>query len=219
MSEQRIPVKRPYRAVKRAESARQTRLRILKAAHRLFLSEGYPATTIARVAAEAGVVAKTVHLAFGTKAKLLDGVIQRAVAGDDEEQALAARPNWQEMLASPPDQLLEAFGSMITSIHERTAELFAAAEVAAASDPELAELRSQGLARRAKDFSHIVRTLQQHDALGSGLSANETTALILVLASDASYRLLVRDLGWSVPRYRTWLVRALRTVFIGNGQA
>jgi AcrR family transcriptional regulator len=53
-------VKRPYRSVRRREQAGETRLRIIRAAHDLFISKGYGRTTIAEVARAAGVAVETV---------------------------------------------------------------------------------------------------------------------------------------------------------------
>ena len=60
--------KRTYRSPRREQQARATRLAILEAAHRLFTSDGYTATTMQAVAAKADVATKTVYLAFSTKA-------------------------------------------------------------------------------------------------------------------------------------------------------
>ena len=47
---------------------------MLAAARRLFVADGYPGTSIARIAAEAGVSGRTVFVAFASKAGLLEGV-------------------------------------------------------------------------------------------------------------------------------------------------
>ncbi len=58
--------KRRYQSPRRREQAAATRLHILHAAQRLFEQHGYPATTMAAIAAEAGVALKTVYIAFQT---------------------------------------------------------------------------------------------------------------------------------------------------------
>ena len=59
--------KRSYNSPRRQEQARETRKRILEAAQRLFVSEGYVAATLPEVAREAGVSPATITVAFGTK--------------------------------------------------------------------------------------------------------------------------------------------------------
>src|SRR3954470_19884269 len=58
---------RTYRSSVREEQARRTRLAILDAARLLFTEQGYAATTIAQIAAGAGVAVDTVYAAVGTK--------------------------------------------------------------------------------------------------------------------------------------------------------
>jgi AcrR family transcriptional regulator len=66
-----VKQKRSYESPRRRAQAEATRRDILAAAQRLFERHGYPATTMAQVAREAGVSLKTVYLAFGTKPGLL----------------------------------------------------------------------------------------------------------------------------------------------------
>ncbi len=64
-----------------AEQARLTQRRIVDAAHRLFVEQGYGPTTMAAAAAAAGVSAQTVYNAFGSKPALLKRVYD-IVLGD-----------------------------------------------------------------------------------------------------------------------------------------
>lgn len=59
MSE-RVKAKRAYNSPRRQQQAAATRRGILEAAQRLFERQGYPATTMEAIAAEAGVALKTV---------------------------------------------------------------------------------------------------------------------------------------------------------------
>src|SRR4051795_4121319 len=82
--------KRVYNSPLRAEQAQRTRAAVLDAATRCFLDEGYAATTMKDVAAEAGVSVQTVF-GQGSKAALLLACVDRAVVGDDEAVPLARR--------------------------------------------------------------------------------------------------------------------------------
>ncbi|HVL03972.1 MAG TPA: TetR family transcriptional regulator, partial [Acidimicrobiales bacterium] len=59
----RVKPRRRYDARGRQEQARRTRWAVLEAAHRLFLEQGYAATTMAAIAAEAAVSVETVYKA------------------------------------------------------------------------------------------------------------------------------------------------------------
>ena len=48
----------------RAERARQTRNRMLDSARELFIADGYAATTMERIAQEAGVAVQTLYYTF-----------------------------------------------------------------------------------------------------------------------------------------------------------
>ena len=74
---------RRYSAPGREAQARRTRARIVAAAHESFARHGF-AATIREVAEAAQVSPATVELVFGTKAALLDAVVDVALAGDDE---------------------------------------------------------------------------------------------------------------------------------------
>src|SRR5258708_39022790 len=64
---------RKYRLGRRAPEVERTRARILAAARRLVTEHG-PATSVGKVAEQAGVSRITVYNQFGTKARLLDAL-------------------------------------------------------------------------------------------------------------------------------------------------
>src|SRR5690348_10776980 len=91
-------VKRRYHAPRRAEQAAATREAIITAASRLFAAQGYAATTITAIAADARVTPKSVY-ALADKPTLLLLAVDRAIVGDDEPVALLKRPAVQAMMA------------------------------------------------------------------------------------------------------------------------
>src|SRR5690349_10624784 len=92
---------RRYDSARRREQAGATRRSILEAAQRLFERDGYAATTIAAIAAEASVSQKTVYLAFESKSGLLRAVWHLLLRGDTGDAPMAARPLYAELLAEP----------------------------------------------------------------------------------------------------------------------
>src|SRR5262245_57106007 len=86
MAEVKTP-RRRYHSPLRADQAQRTRGRVLDAAFRLFVERGYAGTTVAAVAEEAGVSPETVYQSFGGKRGLLEGVIDAAITGPDEDEA------------------------------------------------------------------------------------------------------------------------------------
>src|SRR3954466_14799599 len=92
---------RRYDSTRRREQAAATRLEILEAAQRLFEREGYGATTMAAVAAEAGVALKTVYLAFETKAGLLRALWHLRLRGERDEVRVSEQPWFREVVDEP----------------------------------------------------------------------------------------------------------------------
>jgi AcrR family transcriptional regulator len=83
---------RRYSSPLREENARRTRQAIIAAAHQLFTERGYGATSLADIAAAAGVARPTPSAVFGSKPALLKEVLDQALAGDDEPVPVAQRP-------------------------------------------------------------------------------------------------------------------------------
>jgi AcrR family transcriptional regulator len=101
-----------------------TKQRILDTAERLIAEQGYAATSLRHIIAEAGVNLAAIHYHFGSKEELLDEVIQRKI-GPVNEQRLA----WLDRLereaapASPGvDSVLESFFWPMAEAADRTPE-------------------------------------------------------------------------------------------------
>src|SRR3569833_2940870 len=76
------PAKRGYHAPRRSAAAAATRAAILSAARDRFERRGWPGTTIAGVAAQAGVSPMTIEAQFGTKAGFFGAAVGDAIRGD-----------------------------------------------------------------------------------------------------------------------------------------
>src|ERR687887_1975730 len=93
--------RRRYESPRRREQAAATRLAILEAGERLFGERGYAGTSVAAIAAAAGVAFKTVYAAFGTKAEVLRALWNLRMRGDEEPVPLAQRTWFRELIAEP----------------------------------------------------------------------------------------------------------------------
>jgi AcrR family transcriptional regulator len=83
--------RRPYHSTSRQEQARRTRRAIIDAAHHLFLSGGFAATTMPAVAAASDVAVQTVYKNFANKPRLAKAVFDTAIAGDDDAVPMLER--------------------------------------------------------------------------------------------------------------------------------
>jgi AcrR family transcriptional regulator len=197
-------VKRPYHAPIREEQAAQTRRRIAVAAAAEFAQRGWAATTIAAVAARAGVTPQAVHLAVGGKAAVLIRGLETAVAGSADETALADRPTLRSVYAEGVGtrRRLNAFATTTSDIYQRAARLFLVLQEAAAADPAAAELADQGAGRRLADHRRLAVLLLPH---ADEEAVQTLTDTIWVLAGPAVYVDFVHRRGWQPDRYVSWL--------------
>src|SRR6478752_2591815 len=95
------PVKRSYESPRRRAQAEATRRQILEAAQRLFERQGYGATTMSAIAAEAGVALKTVYVAFETKSGVVRALWNVLLRGDENDAPVAERGWYREVLEEP----------------------------------------------------------------------------------------------------------------------
>ncbi len=201
---------RPYEMSNRARQARETRRRIVEAAARLFVRDGYAATAIAAIADEADVAVPTVYASLRSKANILRAVVDLTVRGDDDAAPLAARPAWKEMEEEEDPRLrLALFARLHRQIGDREAAVFAQLEAAAGSDAEATEMLAEHDRRRYETQTRLARSFARRKQLKPGLTTRAAADVIWTLASERTYLALVRDRGWTPEAYERWLAEQL----------
>jgi AcrR family transcriptional regulator len=193
----------------RKERARQTRLRMIRAAYQLFTQRGYAATTMADIAAAAGVAVQTLYFTFHTKAELLHNVYELAVLGEDDPIPPTEQPWWAEMLAAK--RLEDALGLLVdnvTTILARAAPLDDFVR-AASFDPDPARVRADNERLRRQGYAQVVEHLGARFGLRPGLAPEQATDVLLLLLGPATYQTLVGDYGWPQERWRSWCAAAI----------
>jgi AcrR family transcriptional regulator len=204
---------RRYDSPHRRKQAAQTRRAIVAAGSRLFLERGYAGTTMAAIAAEAGVVVETVYRAFDGKAALFRAVVEAALAGGVErsEQPVEERPAIAAVIAEPdPARQVELYAATQPGIHRRAGPLFRALRDARALDPELARIWEDMEAWRREGQGRFAEMLASRGVLRPSLSAASAGDIVWTLCSLAVHDLLVIERGWSLRRYGDWLASALK---------
>jgi AcrR family transcriptional regulator len=203
-------VKRPYDASGRREQARARRLAVVLAARDLFERDGFRPTTMAAIAAHAGVSAESVYKAFGTKAALAKAVFDLVLAGDDEPVPIAERQAVQEIHDEPDVR------RKITMFAQGLARRQAASasvqilirdgrHVDDALAPVWAKLNDEGLVGMTMLGRHLLATGQ----LRGGIELDEVRDVLWTYLAIDTYERLVLSQGWSQERYATWLARAM----------
>ena len=196
-------------------AAEETQRVIVEAAARLFLDHGYHATSIGRVASEAGVAVQTIYNAVGSKRDLLSRVLDFAAAG---ERAPAPVPQFmREQAESEPDprriiaQLVEFWRGALP----RTASVFRIIREAAAADPEIAALERGRAAQRLRNYRQAAELLADRDALRPGMTIDGAAAAIFALGHPETYRALVLDGDWDDDAWADWLQATLEVALLG----
>lgn len=202
-------VKRRYDGTRRQAQARETRRAVLRAAHDLFVQQGYARTTVAEVAAWAGVSAETVYGAFKNKPTLLHRVWDVTIGGDDEEVVYHERPEVQALMAEPDlAARLRMHARLATATARRTGPLLRAIEGAAGADEAAAAMLEEVHRQR---YEGIGVMASQAAATGQ-LKVTEQQCRDLVWATTDAvlWHRLVEQRGWTDEQFaehlgQTWV--------------
>lgn len=197
-------VKRRYTSTRRDQQARETRLRIIRAARQSFVTKGYGRTTLTEIARGAGVAVETVYAAFGTKATLLRQTWYVDFRGDENEVPLFERAEMQAILDEPDlSTRVRKHAAFVAATNRRMGPLTAALEGAAAIEPTAAEMLTEFSKRRLD-----VTTKYASAAAATGrlaVSQAECRDVLFATMDGTLWRRLVVERGWSNERYADWL--------------
>jgi AcrR family transcriptional regulator len=191
--------RRRYDSLRRTVQAQETKADIARAARRLFVTQGWAATTVRDVAREAGVSVPTVYAAYGSKTGL-------TMALADSADLSADMPRLVEELesADPPGQLA-AMAGYDRRLFERAGDLIALVRDAGRTEPELAQTYRD--ARRRGDETRI----GVFSSWPAGVLRHDVPAAVDIYAAicniDAFTTLTER--GWSPERVERWWASAL----------
>jgi AcrR family transcriptional regulator len=197
---------RSYESPRRREQAAATRREILEAAQRLFEEQGYAATTMAAIAAEAGVALKTLYVAFETKAGILRALWHLLLRGDEADVPVPERPWYRELLAERnPERQLRRNAEVSRATKERIGAMLNVIRAAAAADRDIAVLWD----RIQSDFHEtqhgLVESIHAKGALRPGLDVDRATDILWTLNNPDVWQLLVGRRGWTPAQYEEWL--------------
>lgn len=208
-------VKRPYDATGRQERARARRLAVVVAARDLFERDGFRATTIAGVAARAGVSPQSIYQGFGSKAALAKAVFDLVLAGDDEPVPVTEREAMQAMRAEPDvRRKIAMFVAGLAQRHARSAGVHIlirdGRHVDDALAPVWAEVSEEGLVGMTMLGQHLLDT----GRLREDLELDEVRDVLWNYLAIDHYERLVMIRGWDHAHYTRWLTEALTRALV-----
>ncbi|MGI5131556.1 TetR family transcriptional regulator [Pseudonocardia sp. CA-107938] len=203
-------VKRAYDSSGRRAQGRARRLAVLRAAQELFERDGFRATTIAGVAARAGVSDKFVYNGFGTKAALAKAVFDVVIAGDDEDVPVARRPEALTIQAEPDvRRKIALYADGLAQRIERSAKVQMlirdGRHVDDTLEPVWRALTGEALTGATMLGQHLLDT----GRLRPDLDLDQVRDLLWNYMAVDHYERLVLDRGWSRERYAQWLADAV----------
>jgi AcrR family transcriptional regulator len=200
---------RAYNSPRRAEQAAATRRAILDAAERLFVRDGYAATSMASIAKAAGVALKTVYLAFETKSGVLRALWHLRLRGDEGSAPVGERDWYRQVLEEPdPERQLKLNAGNSTVVKTRLGAVMEVIRTGARADPDIAKLWANIQADFLANQRAIVESIHRKKALARGLKVDRAADILWTLNHPDLYQLLVSERGWTPDQYEKWLARA-----------
>ncbi len=188
-----------YHAPRRLEQAAATRSAIIDAATRLFAENGYAATTMAAIAAEARVTAKSVYT-LADKSQLLLLAVDRAIVGDDEPVPFADRPERRAIVNTTGGDRIRLTAELGARALLRLFPIYRAFEQAAATDPVVHERWQDYQQRRLRDVQALVTEIG---------APQETVDVVWALVTWHPVALLVEERGYGQTELTGWLETVL----------
>ena len=186
----------------------ETRDRILAAAARLIEESGAD-TTMAQVAAEAGVSRQAVYLHVSNRSGLLVGVI------DHMNRTLGLSDALRNVHgANSGRESLEAMIALHASFSKAIFGITRALDAARHHDPEVAAAWDDRMALRWEDHRRIIQRIADEGDLAPGWTVESATDLFYTSTLPWAWDELVIGRGWSLDRYRDEMTRLLSRAFL-----
>jgi AcrR family transcriptional regulator len=196
-------VKRPYRSPLRQAQAEQTRQRILDAGLELFAERGYPVTSVAQIAAAAGVSAETIYTSVGSKRGIIDALLEQV---DSERPVERARASVIER-GGTPRVVLEVYAETAGHFWATHAKLVEVLRKGV-GDPEIGGAWYERESGRRALFADAVSRWPS-GSLRKGLDPERAADIAWVLTAEESYARLVERRGWPLEDYIAWTTSML----------
>jgi AcrR family transcriptional regulator len=198
----------------RQRQAEATRQRVVEAAAELFAELGYARTTLAKIAAAAGVSIETVQV-HGPKAALMIASVEYAAFGVIGDQNVLDLEFGQRFVAiADRDEAADFLVAEQTAVHERSAGATRALLGAAAADAELDGYLAELIAGVGRQVRRLLEVSRERGWLRDDVPFDELVETVAVIASIETYIRMVHRDGWSADAYRAWFRRMLDEVVL-----
>jgi AcrR family transcriptional regulator len=209
---------RKYDSTSRRVHARRNRNKILNAAGRLFLSDGYAPTTVAAIARAAGVSVETIYKTFGGKPGLVREIYERGLKGSGPVSAYARSDEMREK-ESNPKTIMRNWGLLTTEVAGLVTPIRLLMRSAALTDQDIKSLLEQIDHERLERMQQHANFLAGRGYLAEGVSVAEATDVLWTCSSVEIYELLVLKRGWSPARFADFIAQFMISTLLGDPAA
>lgn len=214
-----VKTKRSYASPRRAQQAAETRAAVLAAARDLFVEQGWQATTIAAIAAKAGVVPETIYVRFGTKRAVLQAIVVAAMRGAAPDTPFMQQPERQQVMSQvQPEKMIAAFATDISAVLARVAPVLAVVRTAATEDAELHALYLELHVARRRNLQQFVEQLQKIAGPRMRHSIARATEDVWCVVSPELYLLRNAAASADAHGHRNWMVGTLTTLLLRDSE-
>ncbi|GAA3777837.1 TetR/AcrR family transcriptional regulator [Micromonospora maritima] len=186
---------------RRAEYAAATRAAIIEAARSLFARNGYFATKIEDIAAEARVAPATVYAVTGGK----QGLIRTLVDLWSQAPIVAQTLSRQETLTDP-DEILRDTAATVRAMRETYGDIMRLMLTTAPHHAEVAESLRVATGRYRDAVEAVAVRLRDVGGLRAGTTVAEATDILWFYFGYSGYFTLLDDNGWTYEQAERWLV-------------
>ena len=213
-----MTARRKYDSSRRRRDAQRTRRQVLERAGALFFEHGFAGTTMAAIAASAGVSVELLYAEWGSKAGIVEALLRSALRGEEDGPPLERGPAVEEIRAAPTARgALERYGGMLARILPRLAPMLRLLREGADSDARLARMLESNGQDRLEGMGRFAAHLDERGALAPGVSVERARDVLWALNSTELYELLVERRGWDVDAYGEWVAGIMAAALL-DGQ-
>lgn len=175
----------------------------------LLKERGFDKTTIADIAAAAGVAVPTVYAAFGSKAGIVTELLGRARIGPAYREAVR-----EAVSATDPLDRLHKTASVARAVYQQEQELLDLWRGAGALDEQLIAIVRTAEGSRRENQASTIDLLMLAGVLRADLTREAARDLLWALTSRDMFHLLVAQRAWTPARYEKQLAAMLVSTLV-----
>jgi AcrR family transcriptional regulator len=203
-----VKATRRYDSSGRQHTADLRRLRVLNAAGRRFLRDGYASTTVASIAGDAGVSVETVYKAFGGKPGLVRALWDQGLAGEAPVHA-EVRSDEVSSTETDPTLIIANWARLSAEVAPRVAPVLLLVRTAAATDADMQALKDELDSQRLARMAHNADALARGGHLREGITRQVARDVLFTYSAPEIYELLVLRRAWSVDDFAEFIRRGI----------